>query len=117
MSFASIGASVQESTVARVKRQRNPGPLVNVDAGDPGCAFRSTRATSLTVAALLVVSLPAQADERDQLNACQALVERTAQSQKREPDTPEIARCRQIIKEWTLRDSRMSVDEQGRPLR
>ncbi|WP_456634539.1 hypothetical protein [Bradyrhizobium sp. USDA 10063] len=67
------------------------------------------------VVALLGASLPAQAGERDQLNACQALVGRSAQSQK--PDTPEIARCRQIIKEWTLRDSRMSVDEQGRPLR
>jgi uncharacterized membrane protein len=66
---------------------------------------------------LLAASLPAQAGERDQLNACQTLVERTAQLQKPEPDTPEIARCRQIIKEWTLRDARMSVDEQGRPLR
>jgi hypothetical protein len=73
---------------------------------------------ALAAVALLAASLPAQAGERDQLNACQALVERTAQSQKSaEPDAPEIARCRQIIKEWTLRDSRMSVDEQGRPLR
>ncbi|WP_043161056.1 hypothetical protein [Bradyrhizobium sp. Ai1a-2] len=72
---------------------------------------------ALMAVALLVATLPAQAGERDQLNACQALVERTAQPQKPEPDTPEIARCRQIIKEWTLRDSRMSVDQQGRPLR
>ena len=72
---------------------------------------------ALAAIALLGASLPAQAGERDQLNACQALVERTAQSQKpAEPDTPEVVRCRQIIKEWTLRDSRMSVDEQGRPL-
>jgi hypothetical protein len=33
------------------------------------------------------------------------------------PDDPELLRCRQIIREWTLRDSRMSVDEHGRPLR
>jgi hypothetical protein len=33
------------------------------------------------------------------------------------PADPELTRCRQIIKEWTLRDSRMSVDEHGRPLR
>jgi hypothetical protein len=74
---------------------------------------------ALMAAALLGASSPAQAGERDQLNACQALVERTAHSQKSatEPDTAEVARCRQIIKEWTLRDSRMSVDEQGRPLR
>jgi hypothetical protein len=72
---------------------------------------------ALAAVVLLATSLPAQAGERDQLNACQTLVERTAQSQKPEPDTPEITRCRQIIKEWTLRDSRMSVDQQGRPLR
>jgi hypothetical protein len=70
------------------------------------------------VAALPGASLPAHAGERDQFNACRALVERAAQSQKPgEQDAPEIARCRQIIKEWTLRDSRMSIDEQGRPLR
>ena len=70
-------------------------------------------------AALLALSMAgaAQAGERDQLNACQTLIQRTTSSQKPEPDTPEIMRCRQIIKEWTLRDSRMSVDEQGRPLR
>jgi hypothetical protein len=33
------------------------------------------------------------------------------------PTEAELARCRQIIHEWTLRDARMSVDEQGRPLR
>ncbi|WP_454626722.1 hypothetical protein [Bradyrhizobium cenepequi] len=72
----------------------------------------------LLAVALLSASLPAQAGERDQLNACQAMVERTTQSPKSaESDTPEIARCRQIIKEWTLRDSRMNVDEKGQPLR
>jgi hypothetical protein len=72
---------------------------------------------ALAAVALLGASLPAQAGERDQLNACQALVEHAGQSQKPGPDTPEITRCRQIIKEWTLRDSRMSVDEKGQPLR
>ncbi len=33
------------------------------------------------------------------------------------PDNAELQRCEQIIREWTLRDSRMSVDENGRPLR
>jgi len=32
-------------------------------------------------------------------------------------DDPALVRCRQIIKEWTLRDSRRSVDENGRPLK
>jgi hypothetical protein len=71
---------------------------------------------ALAVIALLGSSLPAQAGERDQLNACQAMVAAHAQKSA-EPDTSEIARCRQIIKEWTLRDSRMSVDEKGQPLR
>jgi hypothetical protein len=32
-------------------------------------------------------------------------------------DDPALAKCQQLIKEWTLRDSRRSVDEDGRPLR
>jgi len=63
------------------------------------------------IAALIATAaLPAEAGERDQLNACKAKVERAA-------DDPELARCRQIVKEWTLRDSRMSVDENGQRLK
>jgi len=69
---------------------------------------------SATAIALLIAMSAALAGERDQLNACKALV---AARSPGTPDTPELTRCRQIIKEWTLRDSRMSVDEQGRPLR
>jgi hypothetical protein len=72
------------------------------------------------IAAWLAAVLPAQAGERDQLNACQALVDRASQAQKEtvtRPEDPELLRCRQIIKEWTLRDSRRSVDEHGQPLR
>jgi hypothetical protein len=67
----------------------------------------------------LLAALPARADERAQLNACKALVDRAAQSQPASagPDDAELQRCRQIIREWTLRDARMSVDEDGRPLR
>ena len=74
----------------------------------------------LIVLAALAALLPARAGERDQLNACRALVERAAQPERSAPAAQtdaELQRCRQIIKEWTLRDSRMSVDEQGRPLR
>jgi hypothetical protein len=77
----------------------------------------------LTATVLLVVmSLPARADERSVLNTCQALVDRAAQSAQNaaaviKPADEELQRCRQIIREWTLRDSRRSVDEQGRPLR
>jgi hypothetical protein len=78
--------------------------------------------TELMVAAWLTAVLPAQAGERDQLNACQALVDRASQSPKpgaasADQADPELQRCRQIIKEWTLRDSRRSVDEHGQPLR
>jgi hypothetical protein len=74
-------------------------------------------AAMLRVAAVsiaLAAASPAYAGERDQLNACRDMVARVSSVTQ---DTPDIARCRQIIKEWTLRDSRMSVDEHGKPLR
>ena len=68
------------------------------------------------IAALLAttVALPAQAGERDQLNACKAKV--AAQAQAGASEDADLQKCRQIIKEWTLRDARMSVDENGRQL-
>jgi hypothetical protein len=77
------------------------------------------RAVPIVIALLAATAPPARADERAQLNACKALVDRAAQSQpaNAKPDDAELQRCRQIIREWTLRDARMSVDENGRPLR
>jgi hypothetical protein len=74
---------------------------------------------SVAVAAALVLQGTAgRAEDRGQLIACQALVERaTARDAGGAPNDPELIRCRQIIKEWALRDARMSVDERGRPLR
>ena len=71
------------------------------------------------IAALIAtVALPAEAGERDQLNACKSKVERAAQAPQPGPaDDAELVRCRQIVKEWTLRDSRMSVDENGQRLK
>ena len=63
---------------------------------------------------LLITASPAVAGERDLLNACKTLVAAQPSSAQ---DTPDVVRCRQIIKEWTLRDSRRSVDENGEPLR
>ena len=40
----------------------------------------------------------------------------TAASAQAAPNA-ELQKCRQIIKEWTLRDSRMSIDENGRPMK
>ncbi len=69
--------------------------------------------------ALLATALPACAGERDQLNACRAMVARADKAKDAGPqkDGAELARCRQIMREWTLRDSRMLVDEEGRRLR
>jgi hypothetical protein len=71
------------------------------------------------IAALIAtVALPAEAGERDRLNACKAKIDRAAQAKPDgAADDADLARCRQIIKEWTLRDSRMSVDENGQRLR
>jgi hypothetical protein len=72
-------------------------------------------------ALLLVVQLAApssaQADPRDVLRNCQALLERANRPNAEKPGDAEIARCRQVVRDWTLRDSRMLVDERGRPLR
>jgi hypothetical protein len=66
---------------------------------------------------LLTDAAHAAPGERDRLNACKATVERAARTPGATPDDAELQKCRQMIKEWTLRDSRMSVDENGRPLR
>jgi hypothetical protein len=65
-----------------------------------------------------VLSSPALAEPRDVLRDCQALLARAAQAAPADkPSETDIARCRQVVRDWTLRDSRMLVDEQGRPLR
>ena len=77
------------------------------------------RILSVAVVLLVTMRLPARADGRAELVTCQALLERAAQAAA--AGTPQdeavLQRCRQIIRDWTLRESRMSVDEQGRPLR
>jgi hypothetical protein len=75
--------------------------------------------TGSIVALLAAMASPARADPRDVLTTCQAVVDRAAQSAPagaNEADA-ELQRCRQVIRDWTLRESRMSVDENGRPLR
>jgi hypothetical protein len=75
-------------------------------------------AAPIIAALLATVALPAEAGERDQLNACKARVERAAQTPAAgAAEDAKLARCRQIIKEWTLRDSRMNVDENGQRLK
>jgi len=74
---------------------------------------------ALIAAALLASAAHAIPGERVRLNACKLMVERAeaAPAESATPESTELQKCRQMIKEWTLRDSRMSVDENGRPLR
>jgi hypothetical protein len=75
------------------------------------------------VASLVLIPLMARADGREELIACQVMIDRAAQlaqnstAASSSQDNAKLQRCRQIVRDWTLRDSRMSVDEQGRPLR
>ena len=77
----------------------------------------------IVAASLAATALPARADPRAVLVTCQAMIDRAAQSAPNagaagnKADDAELQRCRQVISDWTLRESRMSVDEQGRPLR
>jgi hypothetical protein len=74
------------------------------------------RLRALLVVAL-IVALPAQAEPRDVLRNCQALLARANDANAEKPSEADIARCRQVVRDWTLRDSRMLVDEDGKPLR
>ena len=69
-----------------------------------------------SIALLAAVALPAHAEDRSVLVNCKAIVERAAKDTGVAREA-EITRCRQVIREWALRDARMIVDEQGRPLR
>jgi hypothetical protein len=79
-------------------------------------------AGAVMVASLILSSLAARADGREELMACQIMIDRAgparnAGAASSRQDDAKLQRCRQIVRDWTLRDSRMSVDEQGRPLR
>jgi hypothetical protein len=75
------------------------------------------RLTALLAAVFVAVTARAQAEPRDVLRNCQALLERANQANADKPSEADIARCRQVVRDWTLRDSRMLVDENGKPLR
>jgi hypothetical protein len=74
-----------------------------------------TRYGYLAVIALATIATSARAEDRSVLINCKALVER-ADKNAEAASAPELARCRQVIREWALRDARTIVDEQGRPL-
>jgi hypothetical protein len=85
--------------------------------------MRASRTAALLIAAALSAgALPAYADGRAEFVTCQAMVDAAKQAEAAGPagaprDEAALRRCRQIVIDWTLRESRMSVDEQGRPLR
>ena len=84
-------------------------------------------APALLVAALAILggalAVPQAAlaipGERDRLNACKDMVARAGSppASSAASETAELQKCRQIISEWALRDSRMSIDENGQPMR
>jgi hypothetical protein len=64
-----------------------------------------------------IVLSAAHGGERDVLNACKAMVAKADHAGAAPQDDAALQHCRLVIKDWTLRDSRMSVDEEGRPLK
>jgi hypothetical protein len=73
---------------------------------------------ALLLMTVCVAASPAFADPRDVLRDCEALLARAAQSSATDkPGDADVARCRQVVRDWTLRESRMLVDEKGKPLR
>jgi hypothetical protein len=77
----------------------------------------AARATCAAVGVFALTLVAAQAGERDQLNACKTMVAKADKANAPPQDDDALQRCRLVIKDWTLRDSRMSVDEEGRPLK
>lgn len=72
--------------------------------------------TVLIAAAVAAITLPARAEDRSVLQDCKAMVAR-AEKEAGSASEAELTRCRQIIREWALRDARTTVDEHGRPLK
>ncbi|UPK32920.1 hypothetical protein IVB18_32445 [Bradyrhizobium sp. 186] len=72
--------------------------------------------SALVIVALAAIAFPAHAEDRSVLLNCKAMVERASKDTGRAGEA-ELTRCRQVIREWALRDARTTVDEQGRPLR
>jgi hypothetical protein len=83
--------------------------------------LRSVAGVATPVALVLLASAAqARPGERDRLNACKDMVaraEQTAAANAQAAPNADLQKCRQIIKEWTLRDSRMSIDENGQPVK
>lgn len=71
---------------------------------------------ALVMAVLAAFTPRAHAEDRSVLLNCKTMVERASKDANAVSEA-DVARCRQIIHEWALRDARTTVDENGRPLR
>lgn len=71
---------------------------------------------ALILATLVALALHARAEDRSVLLNCKAMVERASKDANAVSEA-ELTRCRQVIREWALRDARTTVDEEGKPLR
>jgi len=71
---------------------------------------------AIAIAALVATAALARAEDRSVLLNCKAMVERASKDAGSASEA-ELTRCRQIIREWALRDARTAVDEDGKPLR
>jgi hypothetical protein len=72
--------------------------------------------TAIAIAAFAAMALPARAEDRSVLLNCKAMVERASKDASSVSES-ELTRCRQVIREWALRDARTTVDQEGKPLR
>ncbi|MET4603546.1 hypothetical protein ABIB90_003024 [Bradyrhizobium sp. JR4.1] len=72
--------------------------------------------SAFVVATLAAIALPARGEDRSVLLNCKAIMERTSKDANAASEA-ELTRCRQVIREWALRDARTTVDESGKPLR
>ncbi|MGD4927040.1 hypothetical protein QT839_22420 [Xanthomonas citri pv. citri] len=70
----------------------------------------------LVVATLAAITLPVRAEDRSVLLNCKTMVERASKDATTASEA-ELTRCRQVIREWALRDARTTVDQDGKPLR
>ena len=72
--------------------------------------------SAIVIAALVATTALARAEDRSVLVNCKAMVERASKDANTASEA-ELTRCRQVIREWALRDARTTVDEEGKPLR
>jgi len=72
--------------------------------------------SAIAIATLAAMALPARAEDRSVLVNCKAMVERASKDAHAASEA-ELTRCRQVIREWALRDARTTVDQDGKPLR